>query len=105
MSKRINPPTQKQNDGLCSKGWGPFRCEWYSFCSGHGKNEDGNYYGFDTDCSRCMVGSWINCWMHEITSFIYDHTPELWRWWVNRPHLGNAGRILFQALKTKMRGR
>lgn len=102
----MKPPIKNQDDRipLPSKGWGPFRYEWYSICSGHSKNSDGKYYGHDTSCNRCMAGRWTNCWMHEISSFVYDHEPELWRWWVNRPNLTQAFRNLFQALKTKMRG-
>jgi hypothetical protein len=58
------------------KGWGPFRCEWYSICSAHSICRD--------DCSRCQAGHWVNCWVHEIESYIHDHYYPLWFWWANR---------------------
>lgn len=80
----MKAPLLSQYIGLPSKGWGPFRYEWYSICSGHGVNVDGNYYSFDTSCDRCVAGHWVNCWMHEVDSFIHDHAYPLWYWWTNR---------------------
>lgn len=33
---------------------------WYSICSGHSPRADGSYHCPDTECSRCMTGSWAN---------------------------------------------
>src|SRR5277367_4066805 len=73
--------------------WGPFKYQWYSICSAHN--------GQVEDCSRCMVGEWINCWAHEIGSFIYNHDPILWRWWANRPALIPAAKRIFKHLTNK----
>jgi hypothetical protein len=83
----MKPPFQSQVHRLPlpSKGWGPFRYEWYSICSGHSRNKNGNYYGHDIDCPRCMAGRWINCWLREIGSYFHDNYYPLWFWWANRP--------------------
>jgi hypothetical protein len=82
----MKPPIKSQGHRvpLPSKGWGPFRYEWYSICSGHGRNKDGNHYGYDTDCLRCMAGRWINCWRHEMGSWVHNNHYPLWFWWSNR---------------------
>jgi hypothetical protein len=81
-------------DGMPTVGWGPFRCQWYSFCSAHQR--------FDVSCSRCRAGSWHNCWSHEVGHFIYENDPTLWRWWANRPELMASFRNLIEsAFKNK----
>lgn len=60
---------------LKSKGWGPWKCEWYSICSMH--------YFHDEFCSMCQAGSWRNCYKHIIESHIFDKNPDLWRRWAN----------------------
>jgi hypothetical protein len=66
---------------LPSKGWGPWRYEWYSICSGHASN----IYPVDPNCNRCMSGKWVNVWAHKIEHVIYTLAPWLWIRWVNRP--------------------
>lgn len=90
----IKPNKRMRIDGgLPTIGWGPFRYQWYSICSGH--------YNFDADCDRCIAGSWSNCWAHKVGHFVYENEPEVWRWWVNRPSLTEAGRKLFMKLFIK----
>lgn len=59
---------------LKSKGWGPWKYEFYSVCSAHHSNDN---------CSTCQVGSWINCYAHIITTYIYERNYALWFWWAN----------------------
>jgi hypothetical protein len=68
-------PLSKVN-GLPTSGWGPFRYEWYSICSGH--------YRFDVECPRCLAGRWINCWMQVVEHQIHDRAYPVWFWWANR---------------------
>lgn len=58
---------------LPSRGWGPWRQEFYSFRSDTREIEDFNF------------GLWHNCWLHHVSSFMYGHWPNLWRWWFNLP--------------------
>lgn len=66
---------------LPSKGWGPWRYEWYSICSGCNKPDKNIFY--NPNCPRCMTGSWRNVWLGKIEHIIYTLAPNLWRWWVN----------------------
>ena len=61
-----------------TRGWGPWRRDWYSICSAH---QNG---GPDDECSRCRAGLWRNRWMHALGHVVYKLSPRLWRWWVNR---------------------
>ena len=88
MKPLLRPNKNTRMEGrLPTVGKGPFRYQWYSICSGHSVNADGNYYNYEVDCPRCAVGTWENCWNIEISHFFYKNDPELWRWWVNRPSL------------------
>lgn len=80
----MKPPFNNQRNQLPSRGWGFWRYQWHSVCSGHIYNVDGNYYSHDTSCDRCMAGHWINCWMHTIGNFMHDRCYPLWFWWINR---------------------
>lgn len=98
---------------LPSKGWGPFRYEWYSICSGHetvqctmdcglifhmtggyhrtdcpayeeirNKHIVDNCYGYDSDCSRCIKGRWVNCWIQKVETWLYENQYQIWYWWI-----------------------
>lgn len=60
-----------------SKGWGPWRQEWYSFCSRHRRT--------DPKCHICSSGHWVNVWRVRLGSLVFKASPDLWRWWANRP--------------------
>lgn len=59
-----------------TKGWGPFRYDWYSICSMHQIH--------DEKCRACCSGSWRNYWMLCISNVFYKLSPKLWIWWMNR---------------------
>ena len=59
-----------------TRGKGIFKEEWYSICSAH--------YEHNENCELCNKGMWVNVIKHKIGSFIYDHFPNIWRWYVNR---------------------
>lgn len=58
----------KIEDGLPTKGFGPFRKEWYSICSSH--------YFFKMDCERCVIGTWENVWMNRLKSLFYAYFKQ-----------------------------
>lgn len=58
-----------------TKGWGPWRYNWFSICSMH--------YEFSHECKLCKTGSWTNHWKWKVGGWIYKIFPGLWRWWVN----------------------
>ena len=66
-----------------TKGWGPWRYEWYSLCSAHRDSI--------ITCRMCTAGSWENVWRTKMSQFVFAVAPDLWRWWVNRP----AGKAAF----------
>jgi hypothetical protein len=59
-----------------TRGWGPWRKDWYSVCSKHRVTQD--------DCGMCNAGHWVNNWVHLAGGFVFKVSPRLWRWWVNR---------------------
>ncbi len=61
-----------------TKGWGPWRQDFYSICSQHTRSKD--------NCIRCQSGTWVNNWMHNIEGLVYKLNYKLWFWWVNRPN-------------------
>lgn len=63
---------------LPSKGWGPWRKEFYS------------YYSFEQQMKEDIFhecGQWRNVWVGKFSSFIYNRWPDFWRWFVNLPPL------------------
>jgi hypothetical protein len=56
--------------GLPSKGWGPWRREFYSLCSAHQEAREG--------CPRCASGTWANAWASAISRAGYKVTPRFW---------------------------
>lgn len=66
----------KKINRLRTKGFGPFKKEWYSICSSH--------FIYDEHCIRCTRGEWINVWRHFFGSKVYKYFPDFWRWWVNK---------------------
>jgi len=66
---------KKKPNPLKTRGFGPWRYEWYSICSKH-------YHHKDT-CNLCQAGSWVNVYEHAITSYICKADYPLWLWWVN----------------------
>jgi hypothetical protein len=60
---------------LKSKGWGPWKYEWYSLRSIH--------HFHNESCGLCQSGGWINCYKHIIVNFIYKREPNLWYRWAN----------------------
>lgn len=57
-------------------GWGPWRRDWFSFCSIHTKVQG--------DCTACNSGSYANRWWNAVESVLYAIAPGIWRWWANR---------------------
>lgn len=62
--------------GKQTRGWGPWRAEWYSICSAHQR--------YDKGCERCEAGSWVNTWGLAVSHFVFRYWPRLWLWWANR---------------------
>lgn len=69
MLPKITPPKRyryygspKDNLKIGTKGWGPWRYDFYSICSAP--------YGHDKDCPRCAAGNWYNVWWDWIKSKI-----------------------------------
>lgn len=58
------------------RGWGPWRQDFYSFCSAHRDEQP--------DCNVCQVGTWTNHWGHLMGRLFFKISPRLWQWWVNR---------------------
>lgn len=56
---------------LPSRGWGPWRQEWYSIHSDPARQMD--------------AGSWKNVWIGAVSALVYARWPDFWRWWVNLP--------------------
>jgi hypothetical protein len=63
-----------------SKGFGPWRQDWYSICSRHRWHMEG--------CRLCAVGQWRNRWAHIAGSVLFKLAPGIWIWWANRPRSG-----------------
>jgi hypothetical protein len=61
-----------------SKGFGPFRREWYSICSAHRNDDPG--------CKMCQTGRWVNVWRLWCSQVIYRMHKPTWIWWANRPN-------------------
>lgn len=61
---------------LPSRGWGPWREEFYSIFS--------NSQAIEADTNH-EHGLWHNVWLGKAGHFIYGRWPDLWRWWVNLP--------------------
>jgi hypothetical protein len=80
---------------LPSRGWGPFRQEWYSYSSSTDTTKTGPETGF---------GSWVNVWGHRGSSLLYRLSPKLWRVWANRKYFNPGARRLERTFpKLKMR--
>lgn len=62
---------------LKNKGWGPWKCEWYSICSKH--------FYYNESCNLCQTGNWVNCYKHIIEHYIFEKNPNLWIRWANDP--------------------
>lgn len=60
---------------LKSKGWGPWKYEWYSICSAH--------FVAKQSCNNCNRGNWVNVYEHAVISYICKVNYPLWYWWVN----------------------
>lgn len=60
---------------LPSRGWGPWRQEWYTYSSSPRKAapEDG-------------FGQWRFVWAQAVDSLIYRRLKPVWIWWHNRPN-------------------
>lgn len=56
---------------LPSRGWGPWRQEFYSFHS--------NPTLAATDRE---FGTWSNVWVRKMSAAVYARWPDFWRWWV-----------------------
>lgn len=57
---------------LPSRGWGPWRQEFYSLSA------------FPHDMT---AGIWRNVWLSKVSGTIYRYRPGLWRWWMNTPSM------------------
>ena len=54
-----------------------FRKErWVSFCSAH--------QTYNKECRTCNIGVWRNVWMMNISSFVYEKSPTLWKWCIKK---------------------
>ena len=87
MIKPTNEMKRSPDGRVPTIGWGPWRKEWYSICSGH--------YLWNEECSICNVGRWVNVWRHAVGHVIYRVAPGVWRWWANREKMWWAGNGLW----------
>lgn len=69
---------EKLNRTKGTKGSLFWKQRWFSICSMH--------YKYKEDCHICNTGGWTNVWQWKIGSLIYKLTPNLWKWWMNRPN-------------------
>ena len=69
-----------------SKGKLFWRSEWYSICSMH--------YEYNKDCRACNAGSWENVILTKISSFVFDHFPNLWIIWANRKYFNKHKKLI-----------
>lgn len=72
------PPATRAPSRADTRGWGPWRQDWYSICSAH------QHGGPEDDCRLCRAGKWRNRWRHFLGHCVYKISPRLWRWWANR---------------------
>ena len=81
-----------------SKGWGPWREDWYSFCSAHRISVE--------TCQTCMTGAYGNRWGGRIEHGVAKYAYGLWYWWVNREGSNARGRIeeVFVNLRKERQG-
>jgi len=63
---------------LPSKGWGPWRREFYSLYSNPKSQEEDINHEF---------GVWHNVWLGKISSIVYKVSPKFWVWTINLPPL------------------
>jgi hypothetical protein len=63
---------------LRTKGWGPFRYDWFHICSAH--------QGYDAECGLCQIGGWMNHWKWWLGHILYKLFPDVWKWLANRKH-------------------
>jgi hypothetical protein len=61
---------------LPSRGWGPWRQEFYSFHSNPALAADDAEHRF---------GVWRNVWFGRVSSFVFARWPDVWRWFANLP--------------------
>lgn len=59
---------------LPSRGWGPWRQEFYSFHSSMRLQREDAKHEF---------GSWQNVWTAKLSRAVFARWPGLWRWLVN----------------------
>lgn len=59
-----------------TKGWGPWKCSWYSLCSKH--------FNFKDNCTLCLSGEWKNNWIVIIDHLWYKYWYFVWFYWHNR---------------------
>ncbi len=69
-----------------SRGWGPFREEWFSVCSRHRTRTAG--------CDACAAGQWKNILLVDLNGVFYRRFPRLWHAWANRPFLNPSRTFL-----------
>lgn len=80
-------------DKLPSKGWGPWRKQFYSVYSTTRQiKADANY----------EHGIWHNVWLSRVDHLIYLACYPLWHWWHNRPN--SYSRKNIERLFPKLRG-
>jgi hypothetical protein len=61
---------------MITKGWGPWKQEWYSVCSAH--------LNYDSTCPRCLCGAWAFVWKVHVNNLTFKFFPKLWIWWINK---------------------
>jgi hypothetical protein len=77
----MRTPVFRDGEILPSCGWGPWRSEWYSFCSKlHGLSAERRAV-----CPACNAGVWRNVWVHRVDALVWVHARPVALWWHNRP--------------------
>lgn len=58
---------------ITTKGWGPWRYDWYSCCSVHHPTRPSEA------CRNCNTGRWVNVWRQAVDHVVFKFAPGLWR--------------------------
>ena len=82
---------------LKTKGWGPWKYEWYSVCSAHQNPHD--------NCVCCQAGDWQNSYKQYIISYIYERNYNIWFKWANDPKMPGIIVLIMHYLYEKVRFR
>lgn len=72
-----DPETVDQRSRLPTRGWGPWRQDYYTLSSNLRAPEADPAYGF---------GVWRNRWAHNIDGLVWRFARPVALWWHNRPN-------------------